>query len=121
MSRISVVCLRNILYICNAEVGTSADIFYEGVFRTPYLKMWKFSELREKRMALISCIAMRLCTFCACTSYYPSVGHCIVCFSSGIPQPSSRHSKINSTLSFYINPPHRSCYGKLYLKPMFNK
>ena len=72
----------------------------ESVFRTPYLKMWKFSELREERIALISCI-YRYGTSCALLSYTMQVwGIIIVCFSSGIPQPSSRHSRINSTLSF---------------------
>ena len=42
------------------------------------------------RTALTPCIAMWLCTLCAYTSYCSSVGHCIVYFTSGIPQPSNR-------------------------------
>ena len=38
---------------------------YESVFRSPNLKMWKFSKLRDKRTALISCVVVWLCTLCA--------------------------------------------------------
>ena len=43
-----------------------------------------FSKLKDKRIALISCIAMWLCTIRAYTSYYSSVGYCIVYFSLGL-------------------------------------
>ena len=46
----------------------------ESVFRTPYLKMWKFSELRVERTALISCI-YRYGILYAIALYYTGVGH----------------------------------------------
>ena len=45
--------------------------------------MWKFSVQEDKRIALISCIAMWRCNLCAYTPYYPSVGHCIVYSCTG--------------------------------------
>ena len=39
----------------------------ESVFAQSLLKMWKFSRPKGERTALISCVAMWLCTICACT------------------------------------------------------
>jgi len=48
----------NIFYLCYTSGTTpEADILDESVFRfCPYVKMWKFSNVRGQRTALISCL-----------------------------------------------------------------
>ena len=48
---------------------------------------------------------------CIYTSYYPSVGYCIVCFSSGFTTTFYRINEINSTLSFCEYPTIEELYG----------
>ncbi len=102
---------------------TVADKHIESVFVSPIMGMWKFSELREKRIALISCIVMWLCTTLVHTPpYYPSVGHCIVCFSSGLSTTSIMIDE-NQIHTFFLYITHRcwSCYGNKKIELRISK
>ncbi len=72
---------------------------------------------------LISCIVMWLCTILVHTPpYYPSVGNCIVCFSSGLSTTSIMIDE-NQLHTFFLYITHRcwSCYGNKKIELRISK
>ena len=81
----------------------------ESVFRSLNLKMWKFSKLRDERIALISCIAMRLGTV---QCIHPILFKCGALYRLSQLGPSTTFRLINENqlhTFFFINQPYWSC------------
>ena len=76
------VCVNQkyfVILFCRVGLDPTMTYFYESVFAFVLSrKCGSFQCKRTKRRALITCVAMWLCTHCAYTSYYPGVGQCIV-------------------------------------------
>ena len=81
-------------------------IHNESVFAHPFLKMWKFSEQKDRRTALILGIPYCERAFSAsrCLTYIPSVGHWSVYFCSGLSTTFKKINEISLTLFVYPNP-----------------
>ena len=68
------------------SLSDNRHIHIESVFAHPFLKMWKFSEQKDRRTALILGILYceRAHSALRCLTYIPSVGHWSVYFCSGL-------------------------------------
>lgn len=81
--------------------------------------MWKFSNARGLRMALIPCICLgarteRLLCFAL---FYTGVGYCIVCSCIGLSTTFIQINEMGSTLSVYLPQPFWSWW--LFLTSTF--
>ena len=76
-------------------------IHIRSVFAHPYMKMWKFSEQKDRRTTLILGIfhCERAHSALRCLTYIPSVRHHVVYFCSGL---STTFHKINETASHFL-------------------
>ena len=84
------------------SLSGNRHIHIESVFAHPFLKMWKFSEQKDRRTALI--LGIFYCegrSMRPDVSHIPSVGHWSVYFCSGLSTTFKKINENGLTLSFY--------------------
>ena len=107
-----VICKTFSKFAVSQGVMPSALHIDESVFA--FILGKKSDNFNETRIttALISCIVMWLCTLCAYTPYYPSVGSCIVYSFQGFVRTSYQINGSQLHTFFIILTAHSGLVGK---------